>query len=421
MINRLSIFTKLLLLVIFIGIIINILVLGFIELEMDNFRTNTLEKQLDGYTNYIIKDIGSPPSFSRAKAISKELGLGIRYHSPTIKFTTSKDIPTIDRLYPELEEDDNSGVYNNNLFQIVYKQDSHFIFFITTENNYWTIILLVIVVTIVLIVAYLIIKNILKPINWLIEGVSHVSRGDLDHQVPVRGSDQLGRLAKSFNHMSTKVRHMIKSREQLLLDVSHELRSPITRIKLALEFIPDTETKNSIDEDIVHLEKMVIELLEAERLKSDYGKLKLAVIDLVPLVSNIVMTFNNTNVKFLPNVSSIYTNIDYSRMKIAFNNIIDNSLRYSKDKGVEVFIEDNDSHVIIKVKDYGCGILESEIPYIFEPFYRVDKSRSKDTGGYGLGMSLCKKIIDAHNGFIDIKSKIDVGTEVIVRLPKYSL
>ena len=107
---------------------------------------------------------------------------------------------------------------------------------------------------------------------------------------------------------------------------------------------------------------------------------------------------------------------------MCLRNILENSVKFSGDsnQAVRINIKTEDNAVIIRVQDFGRGIPQSELPYIFEPFYRVDKSRSKKTGGYGLGLSLCKKIIEAHNGTIEIESEENKGTLVSIRLPKLS-
>jgi len=232
----------------------------------------------------------------------------------------------------------------------------------------------------------------------------------------------LGKLTESFNTMTKRIREMIHSKEQLLLDVSHELRSPLTRIKVALEFVPDGPTKESIGEDVSDVETMITELLESERLNSDHGRLYLERSDISEIIGEVARDFENKppGVKLISVPENVFLKIDPDRIKTVLKNVLENAIKYSRPESppVEIAVDDEGKSVMIRIKDHGSGIPKEELPYLFEPFYRTDKSRSKDTGGYGLGMSLCKKIMEAHSGRIEIRSEVDVGTTVVLRFER---
>jgi len=215
---------------------------------------------------------------------------------------------------------------------------------------------------------------------------------------------------------------MILARDQLLLDVSHEMRSPLTRVKMAMEFLPDDANKESIREDINELEQMLAEILETERLNSAHQSLKLEKVNITRLVHDLAQKFSDIkpglDLSGLP--ESCFVQGDTERLKMCIRNVIENSLKFSAESAnpVRIMIETQDAHHVLKIRDNGQGIPESDLSFIFEPFYRVDKSRSKKTGGYGLGMSLCKKIIEVHKGTIKIESEVGKGTTVIISLPQ---
>ena len=123
--------------------------------------------------------------------------------------------------------------------------------------------------------ALLAIRWILKPVRWLSDGVRQVSSGNFDYRMPVKRLDEFGTLAEAFNSMTGRIREMLHARERLLLDVSHELRSPITRMKVALEFMPDSAVAQGMRADIHDMETMISEILETQRLGSPYGSLNL--------------------------------------------------------------------------------------------------------------------------------------------------
>ena len=117
---------------------------------------------------------------------------------------------------------------------------------------------------------------------------------------------------------------------------------------------------------------------------------------------------------------NVLLKIDLNRIRTVLKNILENAVKYSKPESqpVEIAVDGEEKSVVIRIRDYGSGIPKEELPYLFEPFYRTDKSRSKDTGGYGLGMSLCKKIMEAHGGKIEIHSEVNVGTTVVLRFER---
>ena len=254
-------------------------------------------------------------------------------------------------------------------------------------------------------------------VKWLEEGVAEIGNGNLDHRIPSRKRrDELGELAVSFNEMAERIKKMIMAKEQLLVDVSHELRSPVTRMRVALEFIPDGEKKESLLEDVAELEAMITELLESEKLNSDHGKLNLETVDLAELLHETIKEFEKRppGVELLPVSEVMEIEADAERVRVVLKNVMENAIKYSNpDSGaVEIAARTDGNSTVVTIRDSGAGIPKEDLPYIFEPFYRADKSRSRHTGGYGLGMSLCKKIMDAHGGSIGIESAHGEGTTV---------
>jgi signal transduction histidine kinase len=189
---------------------------------------------------------------------------------------------------------------------------------------------------------------------------------------------------------------------------------------VALEFVPEGNIRQTLRNNITILEKMTSSILEEERLESPFGRIKNDQINLKKLICEIVENRKNYKSSIdLKNNEDLFIRGDEERLRMAVSNVIDNAIKYSKsDKDpveIEYFQTDNETKIIIR--DYGIGIPESEIPFIFEPFYRIDKARQHKSGGYGLGMSLTKKVITAHNGSISITSATESGTVVTIKIP----
>ncbi len=270
----------------------------------------------------------------------------------------------------------------------------------------FTLIILIIVGSIV---ASFIIRKILKPLKQLNEAVKKVGEGHLDLNLTPKSNDELGELTTAFNHMTADLKKMIQAREQLLLDVSHELRSPITRSKIALEMMPESPEKKSVLDDLKEMEIMITEILESERLKSGITKLNLAPINISALLQRIIDNYKreSSNISLLPVSKDIIIQMDEALMTIVFRNLIDNALKYSSptNKPVEISVIRSAESVTIQIEDFGMGIPEEKLPFVFDPFYRVDESRSRKTGGYGLGLHLCKRIMDLHGAEIGLRNK----------------
>jgi signal transduction histidine kinase len=394
-----------------------------------HFHAERIQKTADNYADLIIDKIGNPPDTLKAAEYARKFGINVRIETDSYDWSTGNNTPDFDDLDIPLykkRQDTHIG-FDEGLHVItkragtrylisIEKPDEDFVFY---DHLFFFISFSIF--TIIIYLMYIILKKLLYPLKQLREGVEKVGQGDFEYQIITKRKDELGKLVRSFNNMKNDVREMIKSREQLILDVSHELRTPLTRTKLALEFLEDSDSKNNIKEDIREIEFMVAEILETERLTSKHGGIKNEMVILNDILETITFEFANREpgIELIAN-DTIAMKGDSDRLKTLFRNIADNALKYSSNQSEPVRIELNSDkkNVEIICTDHGEGIPENELKYIFEPFYRVDKSRSKETGGYGLGMHLAKKIVEAHSGTISIKSKPAEGTTIKILFPK---
>lgn len=276
--------------------------------------------------------------------------------------------------------------------------------------------LLLLFVAGVLLAAYAVLQRLLRPLRSLHEGVTRLSEGHLDVALPNRTRDEFGVLTEAFNQMVGRIRDMLRARDQLLLDVSHELRSPLTRMKVALALLPEGDKKRSLATDVAEMEAMITELLELERLRDGRG-IRTSRQDLAPILRELAESFQDRapGVRLFP-----LPEIDPDRIRTVLRNLLENAIKYSlPDSGpVEVSVIDQGETVVVRVTDDGPGIPESDLPQLFEPFFRVDRSRSKKTGGYGLGLSICKRIMEAHGGGISVTNNSGRGASFLLTFRK---
>ena len=285
----------------------------------------------------------------------------------------------------------------------------------------WSFALLVGLIGTVIVGSYLMVRRLIRPVHWLSQGVGEIGKGHFDHQVPVRSSDELGELTQSFNEMAQRVSEMIQTRDRLLLDVSHELRSPLTRMKVAAEFIQNEPAKEKMQQEIRELEMMVTELLETERLKSNPGSLTLVETDLITLAKEVAQSYSEVKpgVRLDSLIRSVVLPLDRQRIIMVLRNVVENALKHTRSEQgpVTIKIQKNTNEVEMLIQDFGPGIPQEEQSRIFEPFYRVDQSRTRETGGYGLGLSLAKKIMTAHDGDLTLTSEQGQGSTFILKFP----
>ena len=426
-----SVFTKLLAIILITGFCINLVVAGFFWAHRVK-SYSTFQQTVSHYLNYLLDDLGTPPSLGRAKEIAKQSSLDIHFVGSGLNWSTSGNLPALNkaRFFRWHENPDiRFGRYRGRSLVEVSHEKGRFVFefrkgFVDEEVPVLLIIVPFVLLGVILTGAYFAIRWVLRPVKWLDEGVQQVSRGNLQHRVPLKRSDELRDLAEAFNDMTHRIRSMLKSKEQLLQDVSHELRSPLTRMKVILEFLPEGKARANLQSDISEMERMVTEILEAARAHHVHGNLKRERVNLAGLIREILPPFGNqtpgVQVKELP--EDLEPEIDAEQIKTVVKNLLNNALKYSNPNGkpVQIWLKKQPPYIIVQVRDYGIGIPEEELPFVFEPFYRVDKSRSKRTGGFGLGLSLCKTIMEAHGGKIDIDSSPDNGTRVSLYFPESS-
>jgi len=390
-----------------------------------------LMKHLAEYATMMVNEIGVPPDYATAASIATEMGLTIRVHSDETVWSSNGDktMPVLRSHYSMRWKDSEFSVNKTQGGSVVRLQKDDYIFYfehshrLFEERKMLTTLLLAIFIVGILLISYHLVRWILRPIRSLEEGARRLSQGDLKHRAPERSMDELGKLTTSFNEMAVTIEEIVSQKEQLMLDVSHELRTPITRINLALELMEDNPHKPKIKEDLLQMQSMITNILESARLdRSRNHGLQIEIHDIVEATKKIVKDYTGIQPGVVCHFEkqSIECKFDYDRMAMLIKNLVENALKYSsnQDKPVELSIGTTGASIEIIVSDSGIGIPEQDLPHIFEPFYRVDKSRQTKTGGYGLGLSLCHKIVLAHGGAISVHSTQGHGTQFKVQIPQ---
>lgn len=424
-----SIFVKLMVIILIAGLGINLSIIFF----FGAFRyhiANNYRPHMTRYIDYLVKDIGNPPDSERARRIAAQTNMVIAFSSPGRSWSTSQipfSLPA-KRLHI-WHRDDRVVAASYHGEHVVHLKhgNGRLSFFLPyqpdAEKKIKVIsICLLLFITTLMVGAYFAIRWVLKPLRWLKRGVDQVAQGDLSHRVPLKRADELRDLSASFNTMTERLQHLIKSKEQLLLDVSHELRTPVTRVKVALALMPESPERASIEEDLNEVEKKITDLLETARALNIKSSLHLSSVDLAELIQKTAALFETGSPEIRIEDMSELTSIvlDAELIGRALKNVLDNAQKYSPDHAapIEISASMDEAETIISIQDSGIGIPEEDLDFIFEPFYRVDKARTPQQDGYGLGLSLTKNIIEAHGGHIHIFSEQEKGTLVKIHIPR---
>jgi signal transduction histidine kinase len=363
------------------------------------------------------------PDLAAARELSDRLDMEIRYGGPGGAWATDPALPTI------AEARQARRVRYGNTWRsyrlVAAPQGGQYLLAWTFAGSLYRahqqiLVLLLLVMAVVVVVAWAVLRQLLVPLRWLGEGVARLAAGDLEVAVPVRSRDELGAVTAAFNQMVRRVREMIGARDQLLLDVSHELRSPLTRMKVALELLPAGDKRERMAADVAEMEAMIGELLERERLR-DGGALERERLDLVSLlrvaVAEVAERAPGVRVSAAPD--ALIADGDPTQLRTVLRNLLENAVKYSlpDSRPVEVSAGAEGDRAVVRVRDDGPGIPVADLPRLFEPFFRVDRSRSKRTGGYGLGLSLCRRIVEAHGGSLTVENLPGRGSEFTLLLP----
>ena len=264
---------------------------------------------------------------------------------------------------------------------------------------------------VLIVIAMIFLKNQTRPITNLARAAEKFGRGeDVDEYRP-SGSLEIRQAGYEFEKMRKRIQRHLNQRSEMLSGISHDLRTPLTRMKLQLAFIKDQEISSKLSEDINEMEKMLNEYLQFT--SSNFSE-KNEIFNISLLMDEIIHKYENKNIS-KDIIGEIYINGRKNLLRRCFNNIIDNAIKYGSK--VDVSLSKKSKNLFIIIGDDGPGIPEAEYNNVFKPFYKIDKGRAEAKSSVGLGLSIASDIIRSHGGYIRLnKSKLD-GLEVKIFLP----
>jgi len=286
-----------------------------------------------------------------------------------------------------------------------------------------------------IIIISLLSRRLFKSVQHLTIAAERISDGDFSQRISETGKDEIGQLSKTFNMMADRLENTNIHRKNLMADIAHEIRTPVSNIQGYIEAVkdnvitPNTKTIDIIHGQVIHLSKLIEDLRLLALTENDSLKLQISHESIQELIekcisaNNLTISDKKLDVHLDINNSLPLVEIDRTRMLQVFDNIIGNAITHTPKKGkINISVKFSKNNTItIFITNSGSSISEKDIPYIFDRFYRVDQSRSRLTGGSGLGLPIAKKLVNAHNGNLKVESKQDDNypeTTFIITLPK---
>ncbi len=265
-----------------------------------------------------------------------------------------------------------------------------------------------------------------QPVRRLQRAVERFGHGDLSARAASPRRDELGDLARTFDRMADRIQTLVDAERRLLLDISHELRSPLARLRVAVELARSGEDReaalNRIEKEAERLNGLVNGLLQVTRAEGDAGSLRREPVRLEQLLDELVADASleararGCDVR-LAGAQPTLVQGDPELLRRAIENVIRNAVRHAPDgTAVEAALEASDGRAMVRIRDYGPGVPEDALPRIFDAFYRVESDRGRASGGAGLGLSIARRAVELHKGVIRARNAAP-GLEVEIELP----
>jgi signal transduction histidine kinase len=389
------------------------------------------------HVDYVRQDIGSPPRLDRALAITQKVPVDMHISGPDVNWSSDPAFPDPKNLQfgPSSYFSSEPSALLDELKGVEFAVRDGHRYFRFNEGGYEIVVvtpkiadhhsrpplvpILVGFALLLVLLAYLAVRGLFRPIATIRQGAAYIGAGHFGHRIKTRRDDELGELAEDINSMAGKVEGMLDAKRELLLGVSHELRSPISRMTLGLALLDESPSVHALQKDVEEMRSIVETLLDAERLGSSHAALHVTDVSLADLAEELRSRYFADQTRLQVKVSgATRARLDATRIQLMLKNLVGNALRYSTpaDGPVELTILGEKGQIEFRVRDHGPGIPEDQRAHIGEPFYRSDASRARETGGTGLGLYLARQVARAHGGDLSLLPTDD-GALFVVAIP----
>jgi signal transduction histidine kinase len=375
------------------------------------------------YVDRLAADLGTPPDPARARALVQRLPLSVRIDGPQVQFDSHPQRPGWPGRHdgPRRADDDDPG--DGPWLLTRDTADGHRIVFGLGDAAWrqrpraigWVTLAALLALTAL---AYGYVRRLFRPLDDIRAGALRFGQGDFGVPIPLRRADELGDLAAQINTMAGEIRRMLDAKRGLLLAISHELRSPLTRARLNAELVAEGPERNALLRDLAEMRDLVTDLLESERLASGHAALQREATDLNALIHEWLREQDaNAAVELQLEPTLPLLALDRVRLRLLLRNLLDNARRHgAAARRPQLRTALDAGEVVLTLRDFGPGVDAAQLPQLAEAFYRPDAARSRADGGVGLGLMLCRQVAQAHGGRLNLRNA-QPGFEAELRLP----
>lgn len=371
------------------------------------------------YVDRLAAEIGDPPDLARAQAITRRLPVAIRIEGPALNWDSH---PERQRYHDHFRDPHSAREEMLRTLLTRRTADGHRIVFGVGSLQWpqrpawfaWATLTGLLVLTAL---AFAYVRHLFRPLDDIRAGAQRYGAGDFSQPIPQRRRDELGELAGQVNAMAEGLNRMLEGQRGLLLAISHELRSPLTRARLNAELVAEGPERDALLRDLAAMRDLISDLLESERLARGDASLQREPTDLNALASSLVTAeFAGRGVvlDLAPGLPTLA--LDRARLQLLLRNLLDNALRHGGGAAVHLSTRAEAGGVQVAVRDHGPGVDEGTLARLAEPFFRPDAARSRERGGVGLGLYLSRLVAQSHGGRLDI-ARAEPGLRVSAWLP----
>ena len=421
---RRSLRARLVMLFLLLALAMTLTFMGGMQAVMRYGWQEVVQPLVADYVDRLTAEIGTPPDIARAQALTRRLPIRIRIEGPVVNWSSQPD----DRHEQRHARDAPRSPRNGGWRPVRELADGHRIVYglaaLPRDDapedrarmiGWATLLAMLLLVAIV----YTRVRKLLAPLADIRAGAIRYGAGDFSQPIPRRTHDELGELALRVNGMADGLHRLLDAKRQLLLAISHELRSPLTRARLNAELVEDGTARDALLHDLAEMRDLIADLLESERLSGGHSALHTERVDLNRLVRE--------TADGLPDAPALLLTLDPTlpaalldpiRIRLLLRNLVQNALRHGAQATAppEIRTARTADQLVLTVRDHGPGVDPAQLPLLAEAFYRPDSARLRATGGVGLGLYLSRLVAQAHGGTLELRNATP-GFEAIVTLP----
>jgi signal transduction histidine kinase len=412
---RHSLKLRLLALFLLLAVVLGVLLIGTLQRALQGGWQGYAQPLVADYVDHLAAEIGTPPDPARARAIAERLPMRVRIEGPAVRFDSHPDqVRNHDAGNDEV--DDHHGHDSWGLTRTL--TDGHVLRFSLLappdeqrpRRLGWIALGVLAFVTAL---AFGVVHRLLRPLDAIAAGVAAYTTGRFDRRIADFAAqtrsgrlrdDELGALATHIDGMAASLAGMLEAKRTLLLAISHELRSPLTRARLNAELLDSTPERAALLVDLAEMRDLVATLLESERLQQGHAALQAAPLDLAALLRELAAEAGvETDIAVAPALVTL----DETRIRLMLRNLLANARRHAAGapRPPQLFLRaEPDRHWALGLRDHGPGVADKQLGRLGEAFHRPDAARTRSAGGVGLGLHLCRQVAQAHGGQLRIRN-----------------